>query len=68
MAEVPIPFSQVDVDVVDSKIDEHGQMRLSELKEELGETGGLGNALLELVERGDVSLLAVNDVVVIRSE
>lgn len=68
MAEVPIPFSQVDVDKVDAEIDEHGQMRLSELKEELEETGGLGNALLELVERGDVSLLAVNDVVVIRSE
>ena len=48
-------------------IDEHEQMRLSELREEVG-FDNVAEPLLQLVEDGDVALLPIGEVVIVRPE
>jgi predicted transcriptional regulator len=52
---------------VHNAIKENGQMRLSELREEVG-FHDVSDYLIELVEEGKVAILPVGEVVVIRPE
>ena len=52
---------------VQKVIEESGQLRLSELRERCDQDD-LAHDLLELVESGDIALLPIGDVVVVRSE
>lgn len=63
--EIPDPTSP---ETVSSLLEEHGQMRLSEIRDELDHDRDLGNALLELVEAGEVGVFPVGDVVLVKPE
>jgi hypothetical protein len=70
MEAIPVPFAEeTTLPRLRQYLDENGQVRLEELRDDLGgHVGRLAPALFELLEDGEVSLLAVNDVVVIRPE
>lgn len=70
MEAIPVPFAEeTTLPRLRQYLDENGQVRLEELRDDLdSHVGRLAPALFELLEDGEVSLLAVNDVVVIRPE
>lgn len=64
---VPSPDPSGPVEEVSEVLAEKSQLRLSELKQQVT-TRNLGNALLTLADRGDVSILPVGECVVIMDE
>jgi hypothetical protein len=72
MPEIPIPFNEdATLPVLRDYLDEHGRVRLSEVRDDLDSDDHLGSipyALFELVEDGEVALLPVGDEVIIRPE
>jgi len=54
-------------ELVREAIEENGQMRLSELREEVG-FENLAESLIHLAEEGEVAVLPIGDVVVVRPE
>lgn len=67
MVEVRVPFlGSPSAKEIEDVLDENGQVRLSELKDELPETDDVARALLDLVERGKVAVFPVGDVVVVK--
>lgn len=72
MTEIPIPFYEdATIPVVRSYLDEHGQVRLSEMREDLDDDKHLGSiphALFELVEDGEVALFPVGEEVIIKPQ
>lgn len=67
--EEPVPTALPSTDEIRDTLSRNGQMRLSELREELERDDPyLAADLLELVEDGEVALLPIGEVVVIRPE
>ena len=69
MTQVPIPSPDTTgpVEEVAALLQEEGQLRLSEIREEIP-AENLGNALLELVKRGEVGIFPVGEVVLVKPE
>lgn len=69
MTEVEVPVSFIHsptIDEVSDVLEEHGQMRLSELREEVSSDRDLGNALLEIVKRGDAKIFPNGEAVMVK--
>jgi hypothetical protein len=54
-------------ELVREALEEHGQMRLSELREEVG-FDDVAKSLIQLAENGEVAILPIGEVVVILPE
>lgn len=54
-------------ELVREAIDENGQMRLSELRDEVG-FDDVAKSLIQLAEDGEIAILPIGDVVIIQPE
>lgn len=71
MTVVEIPWADdATLPVIRDYLEEHGQVRLSELREDLDDdhTGRIGPSLFELVVDGEVALFPVGEEVIIKPQ